>query len=94
MEFPTDPKPSNEEIIDSYVNTLNPIVGSEKEAKKIYSVSTTTYTGYGALISKEMTYKVKVQLKDKDFHSMGHRKAAGMGGLIIYCKVLLFQYNQ
>ncbi|KNA07147.1 hypothetical protein SOVF_174550 isoform B [Spinacia oleracea] len=61
MEFPTDPKPSNEEIIDSYVNTLNPIVGSEKEAKKIYSVSTTTYTGYGALISKEMTYKVKAK---------------------------------
>lgn len=34
--------------------------GSEEEAKKsIYSVSTTTYTGFGALISEELSYKVK-----------------------------------
>lgn len=88
MEFPIDPKPSNEEMIDSYVKTLAQIVGrlvnfsgffffgvwfrdlinvfffpgsgSEEEAKKkIYSVSTTTYTGFGALISEELTYKVK-----------------------------------
>jgi len=33
---------------------------SEEEAKKsIYSVSTTTYTGFGALISEELSYKVK-----------------------------------
>lgn len=33
---------------------------SEEEAKKkIYSVSTTTYTGFGALISEELSLKVK-----------------------------------
>lgn len=33
---------------------------SEEEAKKkIYSVCTTTYTGFGALISEELSYKVK-----------------------------------
>ena len=33
---------------------------SEEEAKKkIYSVSTSTYTGFGALISEELSLKVK-----------------------------------
>lgn len=33
---------------------------SEEEAKKkIYSVCTTTYTGFGALIDEELSYKVK-----------------------------------
>lgn len=33
---------------------------SEEEAKKkIYSVSTSTYTGFGALISEELSCKVK-----------------------------------
>lgn len=86
MEFPTDPKPSEEEMINSYVKTLANVVGryylirffndpffllllivdlifvysSEEEAKsKIYSVCTTTYTGFGALISEELSYKVK-----------------------------------
>ncbi|KAJ7980304.1 Multiple organellar RNA editing factor 3 mitochondrial [Quillaja saponaria] len=60
MEFPEDPKPSEEEMINSYVKTLAAVVGSEEEAKKkIYSVSTTTYTGFGALISEELSFKVK-----------------------------------
>ncbi|XP_022959433.1 multiple organellar RNA editing factor 3, mitochondrial [Cucurbita moschata] len=60
MEFPNDPKPSEEEMVNSYVKTLAAVVGSEEEAKKkIYSVSTTTYTGFGALISEELSYKVK-----------------------------------
>ncbi|KAJ8766450.1 hypothetical protein K2173_022509 [Erythroxylum novogranatense] len=60
MEFPEDPKPSEEEMINSYVKTLTAVVGSEEEAKKkIYSVCTTTYTGFGALISEELSYKVK-----------------------------------
>ncbi|KAK9725592.1 hypothetical protein RND81_05G155700 [Saponaria officinalis] len=60
MEFPNDPKPSDDEMVNSYVKTLAQIVGSEEEAKKkIYSVSTTTYTGFGALISEELSYKVK-----------------------------------
>lgn len=60
MEFPEDPKPSPEEMVNTYVKTLAQVVGSEEEAKKkIYSVSTTTYTGFGALISEELSYKVK-----------------------------------
>lgn len=60
MEFPTDPKPSEEEMINAYVKTLASVVGSEEEAKKkIYSVCSTTYTGFGCLISEELSYKVK-----------------------------------
>ncbi|KAI5650848.1 hypothetical protein M9H77_36853 [Catharanthus roseus] len=60
MEFSNDPKPSEEEMINAYVKTLAAVVGSEEEAKKkIYSVCTTTYTGFGALISEELSYKVK-----------------------------------
>ncbi|XP_006848369.2 multiple organellar RNA editing factor 3, mitochondrial [Amborella trichopoda] len=60
MEFPEDPKPSEDEMIAAYVKTLAAVVGSEEEAKKkIYSVCTTTYTGFGALISEELSYKVK-----------------------------------
>ncbi|CAB4262633.1 unnamed protein product [Prunus armeniaca] len=59
MEY-DDPKPSEEEMINSYVKTLATVLGSEEEAKKkIYSVSTTTYTGFGALISEELSLKVK-----------------------------------
>lgn len=60
LEFDTNPKPSEEEMINKYVQTLAQVVGSEEEAKKkIYSVCTTTYTGFGALISEELSYKVK-----------------------------------
>ncbi|XP_054790669.1 multiple organellar RNA editing factor 3, mitochondrial-like [Prosopis cineraria] len=60
MEFPDNPKPTDEEMINAYVKTLAQVVGSEEEAKKkIYSVSTATYTGFGALISEELSYKVK-----------------------------------
>ncbi|XP_022761232.1 multiple organellar RNA editing factor 3, mitochondrial [Durio zibethinus] len=60
LEFPEDPKPSEEEMIYAYVKTLASVVGSEEEAKKrIYSVCTTRYTGFGALISEELSYKVK-----------------------------------
>ncbi|KAL5541318.1 hypothetical protein UlMin_044578 [Ulmus minor] len=61
MEFPEDSsKPSEEEMVNSYVKTLATALGSEEEAKKkIYSVSTTTYTGFGAAISEELSQKVK-----------------------------------
>ncbi|PSR98002.1 Multiple organellar RNA editing factor 3 like [Actinidia chinensis var. chinensis] len=60
MEFTADPKPSEDEMVNSYVKTLAEVVGSEEEAKKkIYSVCTTTYTGFGALISEELSFKVK-----------------------------------
>lgn len=60
MEFPQNPKPSPEEMIDTYIKTLAQVVGSEEEAKKrIYALSTTTYTGFQALISEELSEKCK-----------------------------------
>ncbi|KAL8026103.1 hypothetical protein ABFX02_14G006932 [Erythranthe guttata] len=60
MEFDKEPKPTEEEMIDSYVKTLASVIGSEEEAKKkIYSVCTSTYTGFGALICEELSSKVK-----------------------------------
>ncbi|RWR87931.1 multiple organellar RNA editing factor 3, mitochondrial [Cinnamomum micranthum f. kanehirae] len=59
MEFSENPKPSNGEMIASSVKTLGAVVKSEEEAnKKIYLVCTMTYTGFGALISEELSYKV------------------------------------
>lgn len=60
MEFPKEPKLSSEEMIDTYIKTLAQVVGSEEEAKKrIYALSTTTYTGFQALISEELSEKCK-----------------------------------
>lgn len=60
MEFPDNPKPSEDEMVNSYVKTLAQVLGSEEEAKKkIYSVSTSTYIGFGALVSEELSYKIK-----------------------------------
>ncbi|CAN6926715.1 unnamed protein product [Brassica oleracea] len=71
MEF-TDPKPTEDEMISAYVKTLTSVVGRQKShlfcffnnhfeeaKKKIYSVCTSTYTGFGALISEELSCKVK-----------------------------------
>ncbi|KAL2925346.1 Multiple organellar RNA editing factor 8 chloroplastic/mitochondrial [Bienertia sinuspersici] len=59
----TEPPPENatrDEIIDSYIKTLAQIVGSEEEARmKIYSVSTKHYFAFGALVSEELSYKLK-----------------------------------
>lgn len=35
------------------------VLSEEEAKKKIYSVCTTTYTGFGALISEELSLKVK-----------------------------------
>ncbi|KAK7244197.1 hypothetical protein RIF29_39015 [Crotalaria pallida] len=51
---------SRDEIIDSYIKTLAQVVGSEQEARmKIYSVSTRHYYAFGALVSEELSYKLK-----------------------------------
>ncbi|CAO2832314.1 unnamed protein product [Amaranthus hypochondriacus] len=59
----TDNPPENatrDEIIDSYIKTLAQVVGSEEEARmKIYSVSTRHYFAFGALVSEELSYKLK-----------------------------------
>ncbi|KAM3343361.1 multiple organellar RNA editing factor 8, chloroplastic/mitochondrial isoform X2 [Capsicum galapagoense] len=59
MEKP-EGDPTRDEIIDSYIKTLAQIVGSEEEARmKIYSVSTRHYYAFGALVSEELSYKLK-----------------------------------
>ncbi|KAK9688821.1 hypothetical protein RND81_09G013200 [Saponaria officinalis] len=59
----TDPPPeewTRDEIIDYYIKTLATVVGSEDEARmKIYSVSTKHYFAFGALVSEELSYKLK-----------------------------------
>ncbi|XP_065861988.1 multiple organellar RNA editing factor 8, chloroplastic/mitochondrial-like [Euphorbia lathyris] len=51
---------TRDEIIDSYIKTLAQLVGSEEEARmKIYSVSTRHYFAFGALISEELSIKMK-----------------------------------
>ncbi|XP_021719221.1 multiple organellar RNA editing factor 8, chloroplastic/mitochondrial-like isoform X1 [Chenopodium quinoa] len=59
----TESPPENatrDEIIDSFVKTLAEVIGSEEEARmKIYSVSTRHYFAFGALVSEELTYKLK-----------------------------------
>ncbi|GAV64056.1 hypothetical protein CFOL_v3_07574 [Cephalotus follicularis] len=52
--------PTRDEIIDSYIKTLAKVVGSEEEARmKIYSVSTRCYFAFGALVSENLSYKIK-----------------------------------
>ncbi|KAJ4981462.1 hypothetical protein NE237_032299 [Protea cynaroides] len=59
MEKP-EGEPTRDEIIDSYIKTLATVVGSEEEARmKIYSVSTRHYFAFGALVSEELSYKLK-----------------------------------
>ncbi|KAK4384473.1 Multiple organellar RNA editing factor 8, chloroplastic/mitochondrial [Sesamum angolense] len=71
MEKP-EGDPTRDEIIDSYIKTLSMVVGSltssvsipwpcfEEEARmKIYSVSTRHYYAFGALVSEELSYKLK-----------------------------------
>ncbi|CAL5005033.1 unnamed protein product [Urochloa decumbens] len=56
----SNPEPTRDEIIRSYIETLAQVVGSEEEARhKIYSVSTRHYFAFGALVSEELSYKLK-----------------------------------
>ncbi|KAL0012542.1 hypothetical protein SO802_007650 [Lithocarpus litseifolius] len=53
VEFPKDPAPTREQMIDTYLNTLATVLGSMEEAKKnMYAFSTTTYTGFSAPLMK------------------------------------------
>ncbi|KAH7512638.1 hypothetical protein FEM48_Zijuj12G0112100 [Ziziphus jujuba var. spinosa] len=57
---PPEGEPTRDEIIDSYIKTLAMVIGSEEEARmKIYSVSTRCYYAFGALVSEELSYKIK-----------------------------------
>ncbi|CAH2036557.1 unnamed protein product [Thlaspi arvense] len=55
-----EPHLSRDEIIDSYIKTLAQVVGSEEEARmKIYSVSHRCYFAFGALVSEDLSHKLK-----------------------------------
>ncbi|KFK38849.1 hypothetical protein AALP_AA3G168200 [Arabis alpina] len=57
---PPEGEPTRDEIIDSYIKVLAQIVGSEEEARmKIYSVSTRCYYAFGALVSEDLSHKLK-----------------------------------
>uniref|UniRef100_A0A0D9XQD6 MORF/ORRM1/DAG-like MORF domain-containing protein n=1 Tax=Leersia perrieri TaxID=77586 RepID=A0A0D9XQD6_9ORYZ len=59
MEF-GDPKPTREEMIETYLQTLSKVVGSYEEAKKrMYAFSTTTYVGFQAVMTEEMSEKFR-----------------------------------
>ncbi|KAK6946645.1 hypothetical protein RJ641_000118 [Dillenia turbinata] len=59
MEKP-EGEPTRDEIIDSYIKTLAKVIGSEEEARmKMYSVSTRHYFAFGALVSEELSLKIK-----------------------------------
>ncbi|CAL9064581.1 multiple organellar RNA editing factor 1, mitochondrial-like isoform X1 [Musa acuminata AAA Group] len=60
MDFPKDPAPSREEMIETYIQTLAKVVGSVEEAKKrMYALSTTTYHGFQAVMTEEMSEKFR-----------------------------------
>ncbi|KAI3878955.1 hypothetical protein MKX03_037352 [Papaver bracteatum] len=60
MDFPKDPAPTAEEMVETYVQTLAKVVGSVEEAKKrMYACSTTTYHGFQAVMTEEMSEKFR-----------------------------------
>ncbi|GKC21900.1 multiple organellar RNA editing factor 1, mitochondrial-like protein [Tanacetum coccineum] len=73
MEFPKDPKPTPEEMIEAYVQTaakcrvIDCIVirkhfSVEEAKKKIYACSTTTYNGFQVEVSEEVSEQFKCLL--------------------------------
>ncbi|XAR49375.1 hypothetical protein NMG60_11032558 [Bertholletia excelsa] len=60
MDFPKDPEPTREEMIETYLQTLAKVVGSYEEAKKrMYAFSTTTYRGFQCVVTEEVSEKFK-----------------------------------
>ncbi|KAL5839757.1 hypothetical protein ACOSQ4_012365 [Xanthoceras sorbifolium] len=60
MEFPKDPAPTREQMIETYLNTLATVLGSMEEAKKnMYAFSTTTYTGFQCTVDEATSEKFK-----------------------------------
>ncbi|RWW29381.1 hypothetical protein GW17_00006095 [Ensete ventricosum] len=60
MDFPKDPAPTREEMIETYIQTLAKVVGSVEEAKKrMYALSTTTYHGFQAVMTEETSEKFR-----------------------------------
>ncbi|XP_019440308.1 PREDICTED: LOW QUALITY PROTEIN: multiple organellar RNA editing factor 9, chloroplastic [Lupinus angustifolius] len=60
MEFPKDPAPTRDQMIETYLNTLATVLGSLQEAKKnMYAFSTTTYTGFQCTVDEATSEKFK-----------------------------------
>ncbi|KNA08527.1 hypothetical protein SOVF_161790 [Spinacia oleracea] len=103
MEFPKDPAPSREQMIDTYLNTLSTVLGSMEEAKKnMYAFSTTTYTGFQCTVDEETSEKFKglpgvlwvlpdsyIDVKNKDYGGDKY-----VNGEIIPCKYPTYQPKQ
>ncbi|KAK8691234.1 hypothetical protein V6N13_074752 [Hibiscus sabdariffa] len=100
MEFPKDPAPTREQMIETYLNTLATVLGSMEEAKKnMYAFSTTTYTGFQCTVSEETSEKFKglpgvlwvlpdsyIDVKNKDYGGDKY-----INGEIIPCKYPTYQ---
>ncbi|KAK9681658.1 hypothetical protein RND81_10G018400 [Saponaria officinalis] len=100
MEFPKDPSPTREQMIDTYLDTLATVLGSMEEAKKnMYAFSTTTYTGFQCTVDEETSEKFKglpgvlwvlpdsyIDVKNKDYGGDKY-----INGEIIPCKYPTYQ---
>uniref|UniRef100_A0A2P2K491 Uncharacterized protein MANES_17G031000 n=1 Tax=Rhizophora mucronata TaxID=61149 RepID=A0A2P2K491_RHIMU len=103
MEFPKDPAPSREQMIDTYLNTLATVLGSMEEAKKnMYAFSTTTYTGFQCTVDEATSEKFKglpgvlwvlpdsyIDVKNKDYGGDKY-----INGEIIPCTYPTYQPKQ
>ncbi|KAK7299966.1 hypothetical protein RJT34_10797 [Clitoria ternatea] len=103
MEFPKDPAPTREQMIDTYLHTLATVLGSMEEAKKnMYAFSTTTYTGFQCTVDEATSEKFKglpgvlwvlpdsyIDVKNKDYGGDKY-----INGEIIPCKYPTYQPKQ
>ncbi|GAA0174719.1 hypothetical protein LIER_28052 [Lithospermum erythrorhizon] len=103
MDFPKDPAPTREQMIDTYLNTLATVLGSMEEAKKnMYAFSTTTYTGFQCTVDEETSEKFKglpgvlwvlpdsyIDVKNKDYGGDKY-----VNGEIIPCTYPTYQPKQ
>ncbi|KAK1309139.1 hypothetical protein QJS10_CPA09g01355 [Acorus calamus] len=103
MEFPKDPAPTREQMIETYLETLATVLGSMEEAKKnMYAFSTTTYTGFQCTVDEETSEKFKglpgvlwvlpdsyIDVKNKDYGGDKY-----INGEIIPCTYPTYQPKQ
>ncbi|KAL3850830.1 hypothetical protein ACJIZ3_012712 [Penstemon smallii] len=103
MEFPKDPAPTRDQMIETYLNTLATVLGSLEKAKKnMYAFSTTTYTGFQCTVSEETSEKFKglpgvlwvlpdsyIDVKNKDYGGDKY-----INGEIIPCQYPTYQPKQ
>ncbi|WVY94236.1 hypothetical protein V8G54_033324 [Vigna mungo] len=103
MEFPKDPAPTREQMIDTYLDTLATVLGSMEEAKKnMYAFSTTTYTGFQCTVDEATSEKFKGNASVPNFSGSSYliyacrftRGSLGdkyVNGEIIPCKYPTYQ---